>query len=59
MSEQQCNHVVWLERIVPQLTDSAHWLMHDARDGDPPNAVVSDNVIFYFCPLCGVNLNSN
>jgi len=57
MSENQCNHVTWLERIMPQFTDSPHWLMHDVDDGDPPDGTTSDNIFFDFCPMCGVDLN--
>jgi hypothetical protein len=58
MSEEQCNHVVWLERIVPQYTDSPHWLAHDFKDGNPPSELASDDIIFHFCPLCGANLKN-
>jgi hypothetical protein len=57
VSEEQCNHVIWLERIIPQLTDSPHWLSHDANDRDPPREIASENIVFNFCPMCGIKLD--
>jgi hypothetical protein len=56
MSDSQCKHIVWLERMTPQYGDLAHWTLHEVDGREAPHEFVSDNIVFGYCPLCGIEL---
>ena len=56
MAHDQCQHLVWLERVTPQYGETSHWLVHNDGGAEPPTDVVSEDLIFNYCPMCGMKL---